>query len=31
MSFELKSVDQLKNYHFVIEKYQRVYKWDIRQ
>ncbi|WP_040252371.1 DUF262 domain-containing protein [Psychroserpens mesophilus] len=29
--FELKSIHQLENYHFVVEKYQRGYKWDIRQ
>lgn len=28
---ELKSIHQLENYHFVVEKYQRGYKWDIRQ
>lgn len=29
--FEIKSIHQLENYHFVVEKYQRGYKWDIRQ
>lgn len=29
--FELKTIQQLENHHFVVEKYQRGYKWDIRQ
>ncbi len=29
--FELKFIHQLENYHFIVEKYQRGYKWDIRQ
>jgi uncharacterized protein with ParB-like and HNH nuclease domain len=27
----LKSIQQLKNHHFFVDKYQRGYKWDVRQ
>ncbi len=27
----LKSIQQLKNHHFFVDKYQRGYRWDVRQ
>jgi uncharacterized protein with ParB-like and HNH nuclease domain len=29
--FDLKTIQELEKHHFVVEKYQRGYKWDIRQ
>jgi uncharacterized protein with ParB-like and HNH nuclease domain len=29
--YDLKAIHKLENYHFVVEKYQRGYKWDITQ
>jgi len=29
--FKLKTIQELKNHHFLVEKYQRGYKWDILQ